>query len=86
MREQQRLFQAFLRRQGVRQALTRGQGSRAVTQALEDLLRRRVEQRLRGESKHGESGELLAVLAAVASYVAGAFMTLMQWWLETELA
>ena len=32
---------------------------------------------------HGESDELLA---AVASYVAGAFMTLMQWWLETELA
>ena len=83
VQEQQRLFQAFLRGQGIRQALNRGQGFRAVTQAFEDLLRRRVEQRLRGESKHGTSDKLLA---AVASYVAGAFMTLMQWWLETELA
>ena len=83
VQEQQRLFQAFLRGQDVRQALNRGQGFRAVTQAFEDLLRRRVQQRLRGEWKHGESDELLAV---VASYVAGAFMTLMQWWLETELS
>ena len=83
VQEQQRLFQAFLRGQGVRQALTRGQGFRAVTQAFEDLLRRRVEQRLRGERKQRVSDEFLA---ALASYVAGAFMTLMQWWLETELA
>ena len=83
VQEQQRLFQAFLRGQGIRQALNRGQGFRAVTQAFEDLLRRRVEQRLGGESKHGASDELRA---SVASYVAGAFMTLMQWWLETELA
>jgi hypothetical protein len=26
------------------------------------------------------------LFAALASYIAGAFMTLMQWWLETELA
>ena len=83
VQEQQRLFQAFLRGQGIRQALNRGQGFRAVTQAFQDLLRGRVEQRLRGERKQGESDKLLA---AVASYLAGAFMTLMQWWLETELA
>ena len=83
VQEQQRLFQAFLRGQGIRQTLNRGQGFRAVTQAFQDLLRRRMEQRLREESKRGESDELLA---AVASYLAGAFMTLMQWWLETELA
>jgi len=83
VQEQQRLFQAFLRGQGIRQALNRGQGFRAVTQAFEDLLRQRVEQRLRGERKQGGSDELLV---ALATYIAGAFMTLMQWWLETELA
>jgi AcrR family transcriptional regulator len=83
VQEQQRLFQAFLRGQGFRETLNRGQGFRAVTQAFQDLLRQRVEQRLREQSKQEGSDELLA---AVAAYVAGAFMTLMQWWLETELA
>jgi len=83
VQEQQRLFQAFLRGQGIREALNRGQGFRAVTQAFQDLLRQRVEQRLREQSKQEGSDELLT---AVASYLAGAFMTLMQWWLETELA
>lgn len=83
VREQQRLFQALLRGQGIRQALLRGQGLQVVIQAFQDLLRTRVEQRLREQSKREVSDELLA---AVASYVAGAFMTLMQWWLETEMA
>jgi hypothetical protein len=54
-----------------------------VTQAFQDLPRTRVETRLRGEGEKEGSDELLA---AVASYVVGAFMTLMQWWLETEMA
>lgn len=83
VQEQQRLFQALLRGQAIRQALKRGQGLQVVTQAFQDLLCRRVEQRLREQSKRGMSDELLAVLA---SYIAGAFMTLMHWWLETELA
>ena len=83
VQEQQRLFQALLRGQGIRQALLRGQGLQVVTQAFQDLLCRRVEQRLREQSQREMPDELLAVLA---SYIAGAFMTLMQWWLETELA
>lgn len=83
VQEQQRLFQALLRGQGFRQALLRGQGLQVVTQAFQDLLRRRVEQRLREQSKRDMPDELLAVLA---SYIAGAFMTVMQWWLETDLA
>ena len=83
VREQQRLFQALLRGQGIRQALLRGQSIQLVIQAFQDLLRTRVEQRLREESKQEVSDELLA---ALASYIAGAFMTLMQWWLETEMA
>jgi AcrR family transcriptional regulator len=83
VREYQRHFQALLRGQDIRQALLRGQGIRIVTQAFQDLLHTRVEQRLREERKKGVSDELLA---AVASYVAGAFMALMQWWLETEMA
>jgi AcrR family transcriptional regulator len=83
VQEQQRLFQALLRGQGIRQALLRGQGLQVVTQAFQDLLRRRVEQRLREQSKRDMPDELLV---ALASYIAGAFMTLMQWWLETELA
>jgi len=58
-------------------------GIQMVTQAFQDLLRTRVETRLRGEGEKEGSDELLA---AVASYVVGAFMTLMQWWLETEMA
>jgi AcrR family transcriptional regulator len=73
VREQQRLFQALLRSQGIQ----------IVVQAFQDLLRKRVVQRLREERKKEVPDDLLA---AVASYVAGAFMTLMQWWLETEMA
>jgi AcrR family transcriptional regulator len=56
------------------QALLRGQGIEIATQAFQNHLRTRVETGLRGEG----SDELLAV---VASYVAGTFMTLMHWWL-----
>jgi len=83
VREQQRLFQWLLRGQSIQQALLRSQGIQIVVQAFQDLLRRRVGQRLREERKKEVSGELLA---ALASYIAGAFMTLMQWWLETEMA
>ncbi len=82
VREQQRLYRALLRGQGI-QALLRVKGIQMVTQAFQDLLRTRVETRLRGEGEKEGSDELLA---AVASYVVGAFMTLMQWWLETEMA
>ena len=82
VREQQRLFQALIRGQSIQQALLRSQGIQIVFQAFQDLLRRRVEQRLRKERKKEVPDNLLA---AVASYVAGAFMTLMQWWLETEM-
>jgi len=64
------------------QALLRGQSIQTVIRAFQDLLRARVEQRLREARKKEGPDELLA---AVASYVAGAFMTLMQWWLETEM-
>lgn len=83
VQEQQRLFQALLRGQGIRQALKRGQGLQVVTQAFQDLLTTRVEQRLREQSVKDMPDELFV---ALASYIAGAFMTLMQWWLETELA
>lgn len=83
VQERQRLFQALLRGQGIRQALLRGQGLQVVTQAFQDLLCRRVEQRLREQSVKDMPDELIV---ALASYIAGAFMTLMQWWLETELA
>jgi AcrR family transcriptional regulator len=82
VREQQRLYRALLRGQGI-QALLRVKGIQMVTQAFQDLLRTRVETRLRGEGEKEGSDELLA---AVASYVVGAFMALMQWWLETEMA
>lgn len=72
VREQQRLFQA----------LQRGQGIETITQAFQDHLRARVEAGLCREGKQGESGELFA---AVASYIVGAFMSLMQWWLATEM-
>ena len=54
-----------------------------MTQAFQELLCTRVEQRLREQRKMDMRDELLV---ALASYIAGAFMTLMQWWLETELA
>ena len=54
-----------------------------MTQAFQDLLCTRVEQRLREQSVKDMPDELRV---ALASYIAGAFMTLMQWWLETELA
>jgi AcrR family transcriptional regulator len=82
VREQQRLYRALLRGQGI-QALLQVKGIQMVTQAFQDLLRTRVETRLRGEGEKEGSDELLA---AVASYVVGAFMTLMQWWLEMEMA
>lgn len=82
VQEQQRLYRALLRGQGI-QALLRVKGIQIVTQAFQDLLRTRVETRLRGEGEKEGSDELLA---AVASYVVGAFMSLMQWWLETEMA
>ena len=77
VQEQQRLFQALLRGQGIRQALKRGQGLHVVTQAFQDLLCTRVEQRLREQRMMDMPDELFVVLA---SYIAGAFMTLMQWW------
>jgi AcrR family transcriptional regulator len=83
VQEQQRLFQALLRGQGIRQALKRGQGLHVVTQAFQDLLCTRVEQRLREQRMMDMPDKLFVVLA---SYIAGAFMTLMQWWLETDLA
>jgi AcrR family transcriptional regulator len=83
VQEQQRPFQALLLGQGIRQALNRGQGLHVVTQAFQDLLCTRVEQRLREQSVKDMPDELFVVLA---SYIAGAFMTLMQWWLEMELA
>jgi AcrR family transcriptional regulator len=73
VREQHRLFQALLR----------GQGIETVTRAFQDHLRARVEAGLCREGKQGESSELLA---AVASYIVGAFMSLMNWWLESEMA
>jgi AcrR family transcriptional regulator len=76
------LFQHVQEQHRLLRALLRGQGIKIVIQAFQDLLRARVEQRLREESQKEVSDELLA---AVASYVAGAFMTLMQWWLETEM-
>ena len=61
------------------QALMRGQGIHIVTQAFQDHLSTRVEARLRVE------GCPDALLAVVATYIAGAFMTLMHWWLETGM-
>ncbi len=72
VREQHRLFQALLR----------GQGIESITRAFQDRLQARVEAGLRREGKEGESSELLA---AVASYIVGAFMSLMRWWLATEM-
>jgi AcrR family transcriptional regulator len=75
VQEQQRLFRALMRGQGIRQALKRGQGLHVVTQAFQDLLCTRVEQRLALASVKDMPDELLV---ALASYIAGAFMTLMQ--------
>ena len=82
VREQQHLFQALLRGQGLRQALLQGQSIQLVIQAFQELLRARVEQHLRAEGRQEIPGDLLAALSA---YIAGAFMALMQWWLETEM-
>jgi hypothetical protein len=54
-----------------------------MIQAFQNHLRARVETRLREGREERASDELLQ---AVASYVVGAFMSLMQWWLETEMA
>ncbi len=83
VQEQYHLFQALLRGQSIQQGYLRGQGIQVATQAFQDHLCARVEARLREKREEGDSDELLQ---AVASYMAGAFMTLMNWWLETEMA
>lgn len=66
------------------QALLRGRGIEIVIQALLDQLRTRVQERfLQVERKESEAED---VLDAAASYVAGAFVTLLQWWLKTEMS
>lgn len=83
VQEQYHLFQALLQGQGIQQGHLRGQGIQIATQAFQNHLRARVEAQLREEREDGDSDELLQ---AVATYVAGAFMSLMNWWLETEMA
>lgn len=76
------LFQHVQEQHHLYQALMRGQGIQVIIQAFQDHLRARVETRLRVEKEEGVSDELLQ---AMASYVVGAFIALMQWWLETEM-
>jgi AcrR family transcriptional regulator len=72
VREQHRLFQALLR----------GQSIETIIRAFQDHLQARVEEGLCRAVKKGESNELLA---AVASYIVGAFISLMRWWLASEM-
>lgn len=73
IRDYHRLFQALLR----------GRGIEIGTQVIRDRLRSRVKEQLREELQGPDAD---ASLEAVSSYVAGAFLTLLQWWLETEMA
>lgn len=77
------LFQHVYEQHRLYQALLRGQGIEIVTHAFQKHLRIRIETRIRAVK-----GKEIAddQLAAVSAYIAGAFMTLLQWWLETEMA
>ncbi len=63
------------------QALLRGKGLDIATRALQDHLSTRVRHGL-GDAT-GASDDLVA---AVAASVAGTFIALLNWWLETEMA
>ncbi|MDQ2903063.1 MAG: TetR/AcrR family transcriptional regulator [Chloroflexota bacterium] len=63
------------------QALLRGKGLDSATQALQNHLRTQVKHGLR-EIK-GVPDDLVT---PVAAFIVGTFITLLQWWLETELA
>jgi AcrR family transcriptional regulator len=76
------LFEHIQDHQCLYQALQRGRGIEIVMRALHDHLRTQAEIQLREAHKEKEYDDLLSV---VASYVAGSFVALMQWWLETEM-
>jgi len=62
------------------QALLPGKGLSTATQALQNYTRMQVAHGLRGTNDVSDD-----MIAATASSVAGAFIALLQWWLETEL-
>jgi AcrR family transcriptional regulator len=64
------------------QALLQGRGMEIVTQALQEQLQARIETLLQGEDKKRDTATLIA---AVACYIAGAFISLLRWWIQTEM-
>lgn len=64
------------------QALLRGGAVALMTQALQQQLRVRVKTQLQATWKQDQDDDLLD---AAAAYVVGTFVTLLQWWLETEM-
>ena len=65
------------------QEFSRGGAVALMTQALQQHLRVQVKTQLQAPWKQNRDTE---VLDAVAAYVVGTFMTLVQWWLETDMS
>ncbi|GHO49727.1 TetR/AcrR family transcriptional regulator [Ktedonospora formicarum] len=65
------------------QALLRGGAVTIFTQTLQQQLRMRVRTQLQATWTRSNEED---VLDAVASYVVGTFVTLMQWWLDSEMS
>ncbi len=76
------LFKHISERYALYQALLRGGAVALMTQALQQHLRVRVKTQLQATWEQNQEDDLLD---AVAAYIVGTFVTLLQWWLETDM-
>lgn len=65
------------------QALVRGHAEEKVWEVAQTTLSRRIEQAL--ASTYAEKHSPSVPLAVMAQYLAGAFLSLLKWWIETEM-
>jgi AcrR family transcriptional regulator len=65
------------------QALVRGHAEEKVWKVAQTTLSRTIEQAL--ASTYAEKRSPSVPLAVVAQYLAGAFLSLLKWWIETEM-
>ncbi|MGZ3601788.1 MAG: TetR/AcrR family transcriptional regulator [Ktedonobacterales bacterium] len=77
------LFQHIQEHAGHFQALVRGHAGEQVWEMVQIVLSRNIEQTF--SERYGDEQALPISLGIVARYLAGAFLNLVKWWIETEM-
>jgi AcrR family transcriptional regulator len=78
------LFQHIQEQSGRFQAMVRGHAGERVWEVVQVALSRRIEQTL--TEMYADEQALSGPFGMVARYLAGAFLNLVKWWIETEMA